>query len=97
MYEKYICPRIKTVEFYVRTGTKHTELSTTFTLTEFAKTHLQQSRLQKKIFENGFCPHLSFAPPQTKFLDPPLLLSRNKLVWSQWDVSGDTIALSPDD
>jgi len=47
MYKKYICPRIKTVEFYVRTGTKHTELSTTFTVTEFAKTHLQQSRLQK--------------------------------------------------
>jgi len=53
MYEKYICPRIKTVEFYVRTGTKHTELSTTFTVTEFAKTHLQQSRLPKKIFACG--------------------------------------------
>ena len=53
MYEKYICPRIKTVEFYVRIGTKHTELSTTFTVTEFAKTHLQQSRLQKKFFACG--------------------------------------------
>jgi len=35
---------IKTVEIYVLTGTKHAELSTTFTVTEFANTHLQQSR-----------------------------------------------------
>jgi len=39
MYEKYICPLLK-LEFYVLTGTKHAELSTTFTVTEFAKTHL---------------------------------------------------------
>jgi len=64
MYEKYICPRIKTVEFYVRTGTKHTELSTTFTLTEFAKTHLQQSRLQKKFFAcSGLLSAFVICPP----------------------------------
>jgi len=57
MYERYNCPLIKTVEFYVLAGTKHTELSTTFTVTEFAKTHLQQSRLQKKF--------LSSLPPVT--------------------------------
>jgi len=62
MYERYNCPLIKTVEFYVLAGTKHTELSTTFTVTEFAKTHLQQSRLQKKFFA---CGGLSSLPPVT--------------------------------
>ena len=80
MYEKYICPRIKIVEFYVRTGTKHTELSTTFTVTEFAKTHLQQSRLQKKFFACGGLLSafvICHPPPQTKFLDPPLAERNN--------------------
>ena len=53
MYERYNCPLIKTVEFYVLAGTKHTELSNTFTVTEFAKTHLQQSETSKNFFACG--------------------------------------------
>ena len=60
MYEKYMYPRIKTVEFYVRTSMKYTALSITFTVTEFAKTHLQQSRLPKKIFVH----HCHIPPPK---------------------------------
>jgi len=53
MYEKYICPRIKTVEFYVRTGTKHTELS-------WVPLSLSQNSL-KPTYSN---PPLSFATPK---------------------------------
>ena len=52
---------------------KHLELSTTFTVTEFAKTHLQQSRLPKNFFAcGGLLSAFVIWPPQTKFLDPPL-------------------------
>jgi len=73
MYERYNCPLIKTVEFYVLAGTKHTELSNTFTVTEFAKTHLQQSETSKNFFACGaLSSPLLFVPDLRPCMDPPL-------------------------
>jgi len=71
-------------------------LSTTFTVTEFAKTHLQQSRGQKKFFASGGLSSnfLLSSPSRNVILRTPLLSHPVYLRYVMHKVSASLVRLN---